>query len=121
LRRVPIEQRKQALGRLLHRERDGIVLNAHYDCDGATVFKHASALGCEGIVSKRLGSPYRSGRVEHWLKVKNPAAPAVQRESEGDWATSDGATRCDSLTNETTNIAKLPDLLGRLRGARRRG
>jgi hypothetical protein len=21
----------------------------------------------------RLGSPYRSGRVDHWLKVKNPA------------------------------------------------
>ena len=26
------------------------------------VFKHACALGCEGIVSKRLGSPCRSGR-----------------------------------------------------------
>jgi len=24
------------------------------------VFKHACALGCEGIVSKRLGSRYRS-------------------------------------------------------------
>jgi ATP-dependent DNA ligase len=85
LRRVPIEQRKQALAGLLHRERDGIVLNVHYDCDGATVFKHACALGCEGIVSKRLGSPYRSGRVEHWLKIKNPAAPAVKRETEEDW------------------------------------
>jgi hypothetical protein len=30
------------------RERDGIVLNVHYECDGATVFKHACALGCEG-------------------------------------------------------------------------
>jgi hypothetical protein len=52
-------------------------------CDGATVFKHACALGCEGIVSKRLTSPYRSGRVEHWLKIKNPAAPAVKREADG--------------------------------------
>jgi ATP-dependent DNA ligase len=42
-------------------------------------------LGCEGIVSKRLGSAYRSGRVDHWLKVKNPAAPAVRREAEEDW------------------------------------
>jgi bifunctional non-homologous end joining protein LigD len=83
--RVPIEQRKQALTGLLHRERDGIALNVHYDCDDATVFKHACALGCEGIVSKRLGSPYRSGRVEHWLKIKNPAAPAVKREAEEDW------------------------------------
>jgi len=39
----------------------------------------------EGIVSKRLGSPYRSGRVAHWLKIKNPAAPAVTREAEEDW------------------------------------
>jgi hypothetical protein len=36
-------------------------------------------------VSKRLGSPYRSGRVDHWLKIKNPAAPAVRRETEEDW------------------------------------
>jgi hypothetical protein len=85
LRRVPIEQRKQALVGLLHRERDGLVLNVHYDCDGATVFKHACALGCEGIVSKRLGSPYRSGRSPHWVKVKNPNAPAVKREAEEDW------------------------------------
>jgi ATP-dependent DNA ligase len=46
------------------------------------LFKHACALGCEGVVSKRLGSPYRSGRVDDWLKVKNPAAPAVRREAE---------------------------------------
>jgi ATP-dependent DNA ligase len=49
-------------------------------------YKHACALGCEGIVSKRLGSAYRSGRVDHWLKVKNPAAPAVRREAEEDWS-----------------------------------
>jgi ATP-dependent DNA ligase len=85
LRRVPIEQRKQSLASLLHGDRDGIALNVQYDCDGATVFKHACALGCEGIVSKRLGSPYRSGRVEHWLKIKNTAAPAVKREAEEDW------------------------------------
>ena len=30
-------------------------------------------LGREGIVSKRLGSPYRSGRSPDWLKFKNPA------------------------------------------------
>jgi len=39
-----------------------------------------------GIVSKRLGSPYRSGRSKAWLKIKNPAAPAVRREAEEDWA-----------------------------------
>jgi bifunctional non-homologous end joining protein LigD len=85
LRCAPIEQRKHALADLLQRERDGIVFNVHYDCDGATLFKHACALGCEGTVSKRLGSPYRSGRSPHWVKVKNPKAPAVKREAEEDW------------------------------------
>jgi bifunctional non-homologous end joining protein LigD len=66
--------------------RPGIVLNEHYEGDGEIVFQHACRLGCEGIVSKRLGSPYRSGRAGCWVKVKNPKAPAVKRESEEDWA-----------------------------------
>jgi bifunctional non-homologous end joining protein LigD len=49
------------------------------------VFRHACKLGAEGIVSKRLGSRYGSGRSPDWLKFKNPAAPAVKREAEEDW------------------------------------
>jgi bifunctional non-homologous end joining protein LigD len=85
LRRSPIEYRKRALAQVLGQKRDGIALNAYYDGDGRVIFKHACKLGCEGIVSKRLGSPYRSGRSDQWLKVKNPAAPAVRREAEEDW------------------------------------
>jgi hypothetical protein len=29
--------------------------------------------------------PYRPGRLPRWVKVKNPAAPAVKREAEEDW------------------------------------
>ena len=86
LRRVPIEQRKQRLARLLRRPHHGIVLNEHFDGDGVTIFKHVCKLGCEGIVSKRLGSSYRSGRSTSWVKVKNPKAPAVKREAEEDWS-----------------------------------
>ena len=68
------EERKRALANLLYRVREGIVFNTRYDGDGSIVFKQACALGCEGIVSKRRGSPYRSGRTDHWLKIKNPAA-----------------------------------------------
>jgi hypothetical protein len=66
-------------------------LNEHleHDC-GLTVFQHACKIGLEGIVSKRLGSRYRSGRSPDWLKFKNPHAPAVRREAEEDWA---GQTR----------------------------
>ena len=35
--------------------------------DGEIVFEHSCKLGCEGIVSKRLGSTYRSGRSPHWV------------------------------------------------------
>ncbi len=52
--------------------------------DGMVVFQHASKMGLEGIVSKRLGSRYRSGRSPDWLKFKNPQAPAVRREAEED-------------------------------------
>ena len=36
-------------------------------------------MGLEGIVSKRLNSPYRSGKAKTWLKTKNPKSPAVMR------------------------------------------
>jgi ATP-dependent DNA ligase len=85
LRRTPIEQRKAKLLRLVQDQHPSIVYNAHYVVDGSTVFKNACALGCEGIVSKQLGSPYRSGRSQHWLKIKNPKAAAVKREAEEDW------------------------------------
>jgi bifunctional non-homologous end joining protein LigD len=86
LRPQPIEDRKLALKRLLGKAHPGIGYNRHFDVEGAIVFKNACKLGCEGIVSKRLGTPYKSGRVDHWLKIKNPAAPAVKREAEEDWA-----------------------------------
>ena len=49
------------------------------------VFRHPCKMGLEGIVSKRLGSRYRSGRSPDWLKFKNSRAPAVKREAEEDW------------------------------------
>jgi bifunctional non-homologous end joining protein LigD len=63
----------------------GIRWNEHIEGDGTTIFRHACKLGLEGIVSKRKDSAYRSGRSPDWLKMKNPAAPAVKREAEEDW------------------------------------
>ena len=37
-------------------------------------------------IGSTVGSAYRHGRVNHWLKIKNPAAPAVKREAEEDWS-----------------------------------
>jgi bifunctional non-homologous end joining protein LigD len=57
LRREPIETRKSTLRSLLRGKHEGIAFNAHFIADGAIVYRQACALGCEGIVSKRLGSP----------------------------------------------------------------
>jgi ATP-dependent DNA ligase len=83
--RHPIEDRKQMLKELLGNAHPGIAYNRHFDVEGAIVFHHACKLGCEGIVSKRLGSQYRAGRSADWLKIKNPASPAVKREAEEEW------------------------------------
>jgi bifunctional non-homologous end joining protein LigD len=64
-RRTPIEQRKRQLAKLVRRPQAGIVVNEVFEGDGDILFAHACKLGCEGIVSKRLGSPYRSGRSPH--------------------------------------------------------
>jgi bifunctional non-homologous end joining protein LigD len=70
---------------LLRGPHPGIALNEHHVGHGEIVYQQACKLGCEGIVSKQLGSLYRSGRSKQWLKVKNPAAPAVRREAEEKW------------------------------------
>jgi bifunctional non-homologous end joining protein LigD len=86
VRAEPIEDRKRRLAGLLRLSHQGIALNETYREDGTMISKHVCALGCEGIVSKRLGIPYRIGRSAYWLKIKNPAAPAVKREAEEDWS-----------------------------------
>jgi bifunctional non-homologous end joining protein LigD len=85
LRRDPLEGRKATLEMMLAKAGPGIRFNEHMEGDGETVFRHACNLGLEGIVSKRLGSPYVPGRSRDWVKSKNPAAPAVKREEEEEW------------------------------------
>jgi bifunctional non-homologous end joining protein LigD len=85
LRREPLVRRKVLLARLLLRARVGLQVNDHVAAAGDVVYRHACQLGLEGMVSKRLGSRYTSGRTRDWLKFKNPAAPAAKREAEEDW------------------------------------
>jgi bifunctional non-homologous end joining protein LigD len=85
LRRDPLNVRKATLASVLARAAPGLRLNEHLEADGPDVFHHACMLGFEGIVSKRKDSRYRSGLSPHWIKSKNPTAPAVKREAEEDW------------------------------------
>jgi bifunctional non-homologous end joining protein LigD len=76
MRPEPLEERRKRLAKLLSRKtkamREGIQLSEAITGDGGLIFRHACGLGFEGIVSKRIGSRYVSGRTRAWLKTKNP-------------------------------------------------
>jgi bifunctional non-homologous end joining protein LigD len=87
LRWETLETRKRVLAGVLRAAPSGVVLNQYIDGDDAArVFKLACGLGAEGIVSKRKGSSYQSGRCYDWIKRKNPASSAVLREAKEDWS-----------------------------------
>ena len=92
LRKQPLLDRKRQLAKLISRSKKGvktwraIQYGDHLIGDGPTIFAHVCRLGSEGIVSKRLDAPYRSGPVKTWLKSKNPLSEAVRRETEEDWS-----------------------------------
>ncbi len=73
LRDAPLNDRKAALAKIIaaNGEDGRIRFSDHLPGDGETIFRHASRLGLEGIVSKKLSAPYRSGRVTTWVKVKS--------------------------------------------------
>jgi ATP-dependent DNA ligase len=76
VRPEPLEERRKRLAKLLSRNtkamRDGIQIGEAITGDGGRIFRHACAMDPEGIVSKRIGSRYVSGRTRAWLKTKNP-------------------------------------------------
>jgi bifunctional non-homologous end joining protein LigD len=82
LRRRAYVERKAALRKLLRHGR-GIQYVEHAEGHGDRLFAAACKLGLEGIVSKKLDAPYRSGQSKTWIKVKNPKAPAATRAMDG--------------------------------------
>lgn len=78
LRRTSYVDRKAALRKLLRHGR-GIQYVEHAEGHGDKMFAAVCNLGLEGIVSKKLDAPYKSGPSKTWLKVKNPKAPAATR------------------------------------------
>jgi bifunctional non-homologous end joining protein LigD len=93
LRRDPIEERKGALAKLIRQptQRNGsaapptILFSEQIDAPADIAFQHICKLGLEGIVSKRRGSTYESGRSDRWLKTINPNAPSVVRLLDENW------------------------------------
>ena len=83
IRRQPLIERKTALKWALRKAREGIQYVEHAEGHGDKLFAAVCNLGLEGIVSKKLNAPYRSGPSRTWIKVKNPKAPAATRIIDG--------------------------------------
>src|SRR5262245_11530805 len=81
-RRKPYLERKAALRKLLRGDR-GIQYVEHAEGHGDKLYEAACKLGLEGVVSKKLNAPCRSGPSKTWIKVKNPEAPAATRAIDG--------------------------------------
>jgi bifunctional non-homologous end joining protein LigD len=72
LRALPLSTRKQRLHTLLSALPAGSPIRYvdHIVASGDAVMQSSRNLNLEGIVSKRLDAPYRSGRTESWVKAK---------------------------------------------------
>jgi bifunctional non-homologous end joining protein LigD len=70
LRARPLEERRAKLRFLLTGAPRSIHMSDEFDGDGQAFFSLVDNLGLEGIVSKKKGSRYVSGRVDSWVKVK---------------------------------------------------
>jgi bifunctional non-homologous end joining protein LigD len=72
LRKLPLHERRKRLESLLSGN-DALWFSSHVEgAKGAALFRCACAMGLEGIVSKRIDTPYRSGPFLGWRKIKCP-------------------------------------------------
>ena len=84
IRMQSLAKRKAALNRLLRKKRDSVLLVEGVPERGVWLYQQALDLELEGIVSKRLDSPYMSGvRSVDWIKIKRPGAVPAQRFDKG--------------------------------------
>jgi bifunctional non-homologous end joining protein LigD len=92
LRTLPLRERKDRLEKLLGKGNVDARIHyvAHLGSNAEAVLSSARELGLEGIVSKKLDSPYFSGRAESWVKTKCRAGQEVVL---GGWTTDGGTVR----------------------------
>ena len=94
IRPLPLAERKAQLKRLLQarpKARAKLIRYVeHFESGGDAVLQSACQLSLEGIVSKELSAPYRSGRSDRWTKAKCRAGHEVVI---GGWKTTNGKFR----------------------------
>lgn len=67
LRRVPLEERKHILKKLI--SGTAIQYSDHFDMDGPELYRRTCRAGLEGVVSKIANSPYAGARGDFWVKT----------------------------------------------------
>jgi bifunctional non-homologous end joining protein LigD len=70
IRSLELTARRYFLRSLLKNEQGAIRLSEDIEGDGREIFAAACEHGLEGIIAKYKDSPYRSGRLGEWVKVK---------------------------------------------------
>uniref|UniRef100_B0T3L2 DNA ligase (ATP) n=1 Tax=Caulobacter sp. (strain K31) TaxID=366602 RepID=B0T3L2_CAUSK len=70
LRALPLHERKARLKAMMGEDEPRLRFVDHFETAGDAVLLSACKLELEGIISKRLDAPYRSGRSETWTKAK---------------------------------------------------
>ena len=93
LRPLPLGERKERLKKMLEARKGKARLVRyveHFESGGDAILQSACKLSLEGIVSKKLDAPYRSGRSENWTKAKCRAGHEVVI---GGWKTTNGKFR----------------------------
>ncbi|MBW8855046.1 MAG: non-homologous end-joining DNA ligase, partial [Bradyrhizobium sp.] len=91
LRSLPLSERKTCLKQLLASRKGKVIKYVeHFEVDGDSMLEGARNMSLEGIISKKLDAPYRSGRSENWTKAKVRAGHEVVL---GGWKTTNGKFR----------------------------
>lgn len=68
---VPVEQRRAALKKLLKAHpSDTLRFSDDFDEAATSLLESACQMQMEGLIGKRVGSPYRSRRSHDWIKLK---------------------------------------------------
>lgn len=71
LREVPVEERRSALAKVLERSEDEILrFSEDFGEDASDLLASACQMNMEGLIGKRVGSPYFSRRSDDWIKLK---------------------------------------------------
>src|SRR5256884_303062 len=69
LRSLPLVKRKALLRKVLP-EAGPLRYSEHFEKGGEALYDRAAGMGLEGIVAKKAGAPYKSGRSDPWPKIR---------------------------------------------------